>query len=62
MRNPLLVDPQTKMPVYFDDEGKSPLDKILGGDGDKQIEALWHFVRQAAASKRSAKPVVGAPP
>jgi mono/diheme cytochrome c family protein len=46
LRNPLAVDPQTKMPVYFDEDGRSPVETILGGDGDKQIEALWHYLRQ----------------
>src|SRR5688572_27841580 len=31
MRSPLVIDPQTKMPTYFD-EGKSPLTEILEGD------------------------------
>ena len=46
VRNPLRVDPSTKMPVYFDEnDGKSPLTDILGGDSDKQLDALWHFFR-----------------
>ena len=31
IRNPLSIDPQTKMPVYFED-GKSPLTEVLDGD------------------------------
>jgi hypothetical protein len=45
VRNPLAIDPQTKMPVYFDEEGKSPLTEILGGDGDKQLAAIWEYLR-----------------
>ena len=43
-RAPTDVDPQTKMPVYFDD-GKSPLTDVLGGDGEKQISAVWEYLR-----------------
>lgn len=44
MRNPLSIDPQTKMPVYFE-EGKSPLTEILEGDAEKQMMAVWHYLR-----------------
>jgi mono/diheme cytochrome c family protein len=44
LRNPLSIDPQTKMPVYFD-EGKSPLTDTLDGDAEKQIGALWQYLR-----------------
>jgi mono/diheme cytochrome c family protein len=45
IRNPQSVDPQAKMPGYFDDEGRSPLTEIYGGDGEKQIQAIWHYLR-----------------
>lgn len=51
MLNPLLVDPASKMPVFFDEEGRSPLFEIYDGDGRKQIEALWQYVRNGAAMK-----------
>ncbi len=54
VRNPLKMDPQTKMPTYFDDSGTSPLDDVLGGSADKQIEAMWHFVRQLQGSQTNA--------
>lgn len=44
VRNPLSIDPQTKMPVYFDEEGRSPLTEILDGDAEKQITAMWHYL------------------
>ena len=44
LRSPTSIDPQTKMPVYFED-GKSPLTEILGGDADKQINAVWQYIR-----------------
>ncbi len=46
-RNPLSVEPQTKMPVYFDDTGASPLTDVLEGNGDAQISAVWHYLRLA---------------
>jgi mono/diheme cytochrome c family protein len=45
VRNPLSIDPTTKMPVYFDEEGKSPLADIYDGDGLKQREAIWQYLR-----------------
>jgi mono/diheme cytochrome c family protein len=46
VRNPQLIDPNTKMPVYFDEEGKSPLADVYGGDAVKQIEAIRQYIRQ----------------
>ena len=43
--NPIAIDPATKMPLYFDNEGRSQLFEILGGDGHKQIDAIWHYIR-----------------
>ena len=45
LRNPPMVDPSTKMPVYFDEEGKSPLAEVYDGDGPKQINAIWQYLR-----------------
>ena len=47
VRNPLSIDPATKMPVYFD-EGRSPLPEVLDGDAERQIEALWQYIRLQA--------------
>jgi hypothetical protein len=44
MRNPLAIDPQTKMPAYFED-GKSALTDYYEGDGEKQINALYQHIR-----------------
>lgn len=43
--NPLGVDPTSKMPVYFDEQGRSPLIDIYGGDGPQQLDALWEYMR-----------------
>lgn len=40
---PMRLDPQTKMPTYFE-HGRSPLFNILDGDAEKQIQALWHYI------------------
>ncbi len=45
LRNPLAVDSSTKMPVYFDEEGRSPLADVLDGDGPGQIRAIWEYLR-----------------
>lgn len=45
IRSPLSVDPTTKMPVYFDEQGKSPLPEYYGGDGPKTIQALWEYLK-----------------
>ena len=45
VRNPQAVDPATKMPVYFDEEGKSPLTDVYGGDSAQQINAIWEYLR-----------------
>jgi mono/diheme cytochrome c family protein len=45
VRGPLRIDPVTKMPVYFDTEGRSPLTDYYDGDADKQIEAIWQYLR-----------------
>ncbi len=45
LRNPMSIDPTTKMPAYFDDEGKSPLPDFYGGDGPKTLAAVWEYLR-----------------
>ena len=45
LRNPPLIDPTSKMPVYFDEEGNSPLTDVYEGNGDKQISAVWQYLR-----------------
>lgn len=45
VRNPLRIDPITKMPAYFDSEGHSQLVDFYNGDAEKQIDAIWQYVR-----------------
>lgn len=43
--SPLSIDPTTKMPTYFDETGRSPLTDVYDGDGAKQIDAIWQYLR-----------------
>jgi mono/diheme cytochrome c family protein len=42
--DPQSLRPGTRMPQFFPD-GKSTLPHVLGGDAEKQIEALWIYLR-----------------
>ncbi len=46
--NPLRIDPDTKMPKFADDEGKTPLTDILNGDAHAQFEAIRQYLRTQA--------------
>lgn len=52
VRSPISIDPSTKMPVYFDEEGRSPLPDVLGGDGPRTLQALWEYLRLGPAMPR----------
>jgi mono/diheme cytochrome c family protein len=45
LMNPLAIDPGTKMPAYFDAEGRSQLTEFLDGDARSQIEEMWYYIR-----------------
>jgi len=45
LRNPVSMDPNSKMPAYFDEDGRSALSEVLDGDGPKTIRALWEYLR-----------------
>lgn len=45
LRAPTSVDAESKMPVYFDETGRSPLPDVLEGDGPKTIAAIWEYLR-----------------
>ena len=55
LRSPLAIDPGSKMPTYFED-GKSALTDYYGGDGEKQINALYEYIR---AGEKMAVPATG---
>ena len=43
MLDPLRVNPQTRMPKYFDEDARSVLVDVLEGDAKKQIEAIRQY-------------------
>lgn len=44
MHNPLRVDPETKMPRFDDDQGKTGITAVFDGDAHKQFDALWNYM------------------
>ena len=45
-RNPLSIDPQTKMPAYFGEDGNtSPFPDLLGGNVENLMQAVWEYMR-----------------
>jgi len=51
MLDPLRVDPQTRMPDYFDEDARSVLVDVLEGDAKKQIEAIRQYLLQGNKMK-----------
>jgi mono/diheme cytochrome c family protein len=49
--DPLRVDPQSRMPDYFDEDGRSVLVDVLEGDAKKQIEAIRQYLQQGNKMK-----------
>lgn len=45
LRAPTSLQADSKMPVYFDEDGRSPLPDIEGGDGPRTIQAVWEYLR-----------------
>ena len=45
MANPLRVDPSSRMPKYTDDSGKTGFVDVLDGDGRRQFDAMWHYLK-----------------
>jgi mono/diheme cytochrome c family protein len=45
VKKPQAIDPHTKMPAFFSDEGTSPLKQYLDGNADKQIAAIWEYLQ-----------------
>jgi len=43
--NPMRVDPTTKMPGFFDDEGNSPLTEYYEGVGPRTIRGMWEYMK-----------------
>jgi mono/diheme cytochrome c family protein len=45
VRKPSSIDPHTRMPSFFTDEGKSPLTQYCNGNADMQIGAIWEYLQ-----------------
>ncbi len=43
MEQPQRMDPKTRMPQVFID-GKSPMPNLMGGDTDRQADAMWAYM------------------
>ncbi|NBV49763.1 hypothetical protein EBR78_00940 [bacterium] len=57
LKNPQEMVPGTRMPGFWP-EGKSPVPELLGGDSEKQIDALADYVLWLGYQKGGGKPVV----
>lgn len=55
VRSPIRVEPETKMPTYFNGEA-SVLPTILDGKAGPQVEALWNYLRQGRQIEPPARP------
>ncbi len=42
---PLRIDPETKMPRFADDDGKTPLTDFFGGQATEQFDAIWQYLQ-----------------
>ena len=42
---PTRIDPETKMPRFADEEGKTPLADFFGGKADEQFDAIWQYLQ-----------------
>jgi mono/diheme cytochrome c family protein len=42
---PTRIDPETKMPRFADEEGKTPLTDFFGGKADEQFDAIWQYLQ-----------------
>jgi len=42
---PLRIDPETKMPRFSDDDGKTPLTDFFGGKASEQYDAIWQYLQ-----------------
>jgi mono/diheme cytochrome c family protein len=47
---PLRVEPETKMPRFADESGKTPLTEFYDGNAREQFEAIWQFLRTQKSS------------
>ena len=53
--SPIAVDARSKMPAFFYN-GQSPLPDVLEGSADKQLNAIWEYLRHGEDIKPPAQP------
>ncbi len=44
VHNPLKLDPNSKMPAFERDDGKTAITEVYDGDARKQFEAVWQYL------------------
>jgi mono/diheme cytochrome c family protein len=44
IHNPIKIDPNTKMPSFERDDGKTSITTVLDGDARQQFEAIWQYL------------------
>ena len=44
LADPTRLDPDSRMPKYADDKGKTAFTDVLGGDAAAQFEAIWQYL------------------
>ena len=55
VHNPLALDPNTKMPAFEREDGKTTITTILEGDARKQFEAIWQYILEGKNIKPPAE-------
>ncbi|MCC6670636.1 MAG: c-type cytochrome [Planctomycetes bacterium] len=49
--DPLRIDPATRMPKFADEQGRTAIVDVLGGDAARQFAAIWHHLRVASRDR-----------
>ena len=44
LANPPRIDPDSRMPKFANDQGKTAFTDVLGGDAAEQFEAIWQYL------------------
>jgi mono/diheme cytochrome c family protein len=55
VHNPLKLDPNTKMPAFERDDGKTTIVNVYDGDARKQFEAIWQYLLEGKDIKPPAE-------
>ena len=52
LRDPTRLDPDSRMPKYADQKGRTAITDVLDGVADDQFDAIWHFLGTKAAQPK----------